>query len=305
MISILLALAPVFAVIMSGWGARLSGLVPAPAWTGVNRLAYMVLAPLFMFTEILRADLSVSEASFVLAGVGGFLAVGLIAFVLAPIARSGPAFASAHQGAVRWNTFIVLAASLSVLGPQASALVALLMGPAIPVVNIITVWVHARYGADQNASLKGVAASLISNPLIIACLSGLALNLSGLELPPPVMDTLTIIGRGALGVTLMCVGAGLEARAILARPWLMTAAIGMKLLIAPAVFIALGAGLGLSGVHLAALAMCGAAPSPPAAYILTRQMGGDRDFMAAHITASTLLSALAIPAAIFVAGLVG
>jgi hypothetical protein len=91
--------------------------------------------------------------------------------------------------------------------------VALLMGPGIPAVNVMTVAVHSRWGEGQNPSLRGVGRSLLTNPLLVACVLGLAINLSGLELPPSVMDVLAIIGRGALGVTLMCVGAGLDLKA--------------------------------------------------------------------------------------------
>ena len=305
MTALFLALAPVFLAILTGWGARLSKVVPESAWAGVNRLAYMILAPVFMFTEIVRADLSFENLSFALAGVASFLAMGVIGFVLMPVARGGPTFASAHQGVIRWNTFVILAAAAAAFGPEGSALVALLMGPGIPVVNVMTVTVHSRWGEGQNASLRGVMRSLVTNPLLIACVLGLAVNLSGVELPQSVMDLMLIIGRGALGVTLMCVGAGLDLKAISARPVLMAVAVAVKLLVAPLVFIGIGLALGLSGMHLAVLAICGAAPSPPAAYILTREMGGDPRFMAGHITATTLLSALAIPAAIWLAGLVG
>lgn len=265
----------------------------------------MVLAPVFMFTEIVRADLSFDHLSFAVAGVASFMAMGLLGFALLLVVGDRHTFASAHQGVIRWNTFVILAAAAAAFGPEGSALVALLMGPGIPVVNVMTVSVHARWGEGQNSSLKGVLRSLGTNPLLIACVLGLAINLSGLDLPPSVMDVLTIIGRGALGVTLMCVGAGLDLRAITAKPGAMVAAVAMKLLVAPLVFIGIGLALGLSGMHLAVLAICGAAPSPPAAYILSREMGGDPRFMAGHITATTLLSALAIPAAIWLAGLFG
>ncbi len=305
MMQIAVALAPVFLAILAGWGARISRVVPETAWTGVNRLAYMILAPVFMFTEIVRADLSFEEVSFAIAGVASFAAMGVLGFALWPVAGSGPTFVSAHQGVVRWNTFVILAASAAVLGPEGAALVALLMGPGIPVVNVITVSVHSRWGEGQNASLGGVLRSLVTNPLLIACLLGLAINLSGIDLPGPAMDFLTIIGRGALGVTLMCVGAGLDLRAITARPGLMAAAVGMKLVVGPLVFVGMGLLAGLQGVHLAVLAIAGAAPSPPAAYILTREMGGDPRFMAGHITATTLLSAVAIPVSLWFAGLFG
>lgn len=304
MTQLALALAPVFIAILTGWGARFTNIVPAVAWGGVNRLAYMILAPVFMFTEIVRADLSFEDVSFAIAGVLSFLTMGVIGFSLLLVAR-GPTFASAHQGAIRWNTFVILAAAASTFGPEGSALVALLMGPGIPIVNVMTVAVHSRWGEGQNPSLRGVLRSLITNPLLVACLLGLAINLSGFELPPSVIEMLTIIGRGALGVTLMCVGAGMDLKAISAKPGLMAIAVVVKLLIAPLVFVGIGLALGLSGTHLAVLAICGAAPSPPAAYILTREMGGNPQFMAGHITATTLLSALAIPSAIWLAGLFG
>jgi predicted permease len=294
----LIDLAPVFLAIMVGWAARFWGVVPEGAWAGVNRLVYMVLSPVFIFTEIMRADLALEDASFVAAGLGGFALMGLVGFVLLPIAKGDQsAFASAHQGVVRWNTFLILAASMAMLGPPGSALVALVMGPAIPVVNIITVSVHARFGHGQNPSLGGIARSLAANPLIIACLLGLAINLSGFDPPKPAMDLASLIGRGALGVSLMCVGAALNLATIAARPTLMTSAVLLKLVAAPLLFVALGKLAGLDGLHLQVLALCGAAPAPPAAYILTREMGGDPRFMAGQITATTIFSALSIPLA--------
>jgi malonate transporter len=299
------ALAPVFLVILTGWAARGSRLVPEAAWGGVNRLAYNVLAPTYMFTEIMRADITFSEITYIGITMAGFVVMGAVAFILLPLTRGDrSAFASAHQGALRWNAFVTLAASAALLGPEASALVALIMGPTIPIVNVMTVTVHARWGHGQNPSLKGVLRSLATNPLVIACLAGFALNLAGLRLTGPAADYAAILGRGALGVTLLCVGAGLDLGAIAARPTLMFASILLKLAVAPFVFVGLGVLAGLDGLHLACLAIIGAAPSPPAAYILTREMGGDPRLMAGHITATTLLSALAIPAALALAQLV-
>jgi predicted permease len=302
MTELLAALAPVFLAILVGWLAKTTRIVPDAAWAGVNRLVYMILSPTFIFTEILRAQLNFEDVSFVAAGLAGFAAMAVVGFLMLLVSRHDrPAFASAHQGVVRWNTFVVLAASLALLGPPGSALVALLMGPAIPVVNIVTVSVHARWGEGQNPSLRGILKSLATNPLIISCILGIAFVLTGWKLPQAPLDLANLVGRGALGVSLMCVGAGLSFSSISAKPTLMVAAIFLKLAAAPLIFIALGKLAGLDGLHLAALALCGAAPSPPAAYVLTREMGGDPRFMAGHITATTLLSALAIPAALALA----
>ncbi len=141
--------------------------------------------------------------------------------------------------------------------------------------------------------------------MIIACSAGLIVNFAGLAPVGFIGDFLDIIGRGALGIALMCVGAGLNLTAISAKPGLMAASLAMKLVAGPAIFLGLGLAFGLTGVHLACMAIVGASPSPPAAYVLTREMGGDPRFMAGHITASTILSALAIPAALAIANMLG
>ena len=300
--TILAALAPVFVAIFAGWAARFSKLVPESAWAGVSKATYMILSPVFIFGEIVRADLALDDLAFVAAGVAGFSTAALLGFLLWPVsAGDRPAFASAHQGVVRWNTFVILAAAAALFGTEGAALIALLLGPVIPLINSITVTVHARYGHAQNPSLQGVLRSLATNPLILACVAGLAVNLSGVRLPAPVEDSVAIIGRGALGVSLMCVGAGLDLKAVSARPALMAAAVALKLAVVPLVFIGFGLLAGLDGVRLACLALIGAAPSPPAAYVLTREMGGDPRFMAGHITATTLLAALSLPLALALA----
>jgi hypothetical protein len=295
---IIALLAPIFLAIGIGWAARFTRMVPEQAWGGVNRLAYTILAPTLIFTEVAKAQLSLAEGAFIVATVTAFVLTGATALLLRPIAGSAAAsFASAHQGVQRWNTFLALAAASALWGGEGTALIALVMGPAIPVVNIITVYVHARNGAGQNPSFAGVLRSLATNPMIIACVLGLAANAAEIRFPDAAAEVLDIIGRAALGITLMCVGAGLDIRAIASKPALMAVSVGAKLAAAPAIFISVGLLAGLDGLHLAAMALIGASPSPPAAYILSKEMGGDPRFMAGHITATTLLCALTIPAA--------
>lgn len=302
MTSVVAALAPIFLTILVGWGARFSNLVPAAAWGGANKLAYNVLGPVWMVLEVSQARLSTQEAAFLGAGLAAFLAMGACAFLLLPATGGNRhTFASAHQGATRWNAFALLGVSGALLGPESTGLVALIMGPAIPIVNVMVVSVHSRWGTGQNPSLRGILVSLAKNPMVLSCVIGLLINVSGYRFTGWAGDTMNIVGRGALGVTLMCVGAGLDLKAIGSRPALMSLAVLMKLVVGPAVFIGAGLLFGLNGVALATLAMIGASPSPPAAYTLTREMGGDPTFMAGHITATTILSALAIPAAVAIA----
>jgi predicted permease len=301
-------LAPIMAIIALGWALRVSGVVKGEAWAGVNRLAFVALIPAYSFVEIARARFDASAVTLIGGGMAAFSVMCVLAFALLPLARGDrPAFASAYQGVVRWNAFVVLAMGATLIGTEATALTALLMGFVIPLVNVASIAVFARWGHGQNPSLGGVVRGIAFNPMIVACALGLAVHAVGWrpEADEPAGRTLDILRGGALGLALLSVGAGLELGALNVRPVLLGVSVLFKVVVGPVVFLATGWMLGVEGVGLAVLALMGACPSPPAAYILAREMGGDARLMAGHITASTLLSIVSMPLAYAIAQSLG
>jgi malonate transporter and related proteins len=299
-------LAPIFAIIALGWALRVSGAVKGEMWGGVNRLAFVALIPAYSFVEIARADFGGGAFTLVGAGFAAFSVMGVLAFALLPLAgRDGPGFASAYQGSVRWNAFVVLAMGATMIGAQATALTALLMGFVIPLVNVLSIIVFSRWGNGQKASFAGIVQSVAFNPMIIACALGLATHLVDWRPEGATGKTLDILRGGALGLSLLSAGAGLDLGALNAKPLLLWASVLLKVMIGPVVFLSIGLALGVHGVGLAVLALMGSCPSPPASYILAREMGGDARLMAGHITASTFLSLISMPIALAIAQALG
>src|SRR3546814_2238944 len=96
----------------------------------------------------------------------------------------GPAFTSVFQGAVRFNTFVGLGAVTALEGGTGVTLFAVAIALAIPTLNVMCVLTLARYGDHgQGTTLKAQLLFLAKNPLIIACLLGIALNFSGIPIP--------------------------------------------------------------------------------------------------------------------------
>ncbi len=69
----------------------------------------------------------------------------------------------------------------------------------------------------------------------------------------------------------------------------------VKLLLMPAVVLALAWGLQLDPVSRDVALLFAALPTATSAYILARQLGGDAELMAAIITGQTLLAMLTLP----------
>jgi predicted permease len=297
MSDVLAGLAPVFILIALGWGARAGRLATPEAFAAVNRFGYFVLYPAFLFSLIARADFAGQGAAPFLLGVIAGLAIAVaLALSLRLIFRAdGPAFTSVFQGSIRWNGFVLLAAALPLYGQAGLDLIGLAFGPLVLTINVVSVMVLARWGAARAASWRAVLDQIVANPLILSCAAGLAANAAGLRDLGPLSNALELLGGAAMPIALICVGAGLDFRALRASSARVAVAAAIKLVIMPAILWATATAVGAGPLGAAVAAGLGATPTAAAGYTLAREMGGDARLMAAIITATTLLSFLTMP----------
>ena len=304
MSAVISALIPVFLVIALGIYLKRTLLPSAQAWDSLERLIYFVLFPALLITTTATADFRNVPA----AGVGGalfaaILGVGitLIALrmlIVRALAIDGPAFTSVFQGAMRWNTFVALSIASNLHGALGLALASVAMVAMIPLLNVLCVIVLAWYAADKAPDAKSVFDQLVRNPLIWSVLIGLTLNLSGLPLPKVVVSFGEILGRGALAVGLLVVGAGLDLDKALRPNAAVFVSVFIKLTIMPTIAISIGLAMGLSGAALTVVTIASSMPTAPGAYVLARQMGGDATLIARIITLETVAAVATIPVAI-------
>jgi len=302
MSAVLTALLPVFLLIALGAFLKRTLLPDSKSWEAFESLTYFVLFPALLLVTTATADLREIPAT----GVGGALATAIILLSLALlIARpllaraldlSGPAFTSVFQGSVRWNTYVALAIAGSLFGVPGLALASVAIVAMVPLLNFLCVLVLARYAADKAPDLRTIAGQILRNPLIWSVLAGIAVNLSGVPLPKVAVAFCEILGRGALALGLLAVGAGLD----LDKVWRPHAAViltvVLKLAVMPAVAVGLALWIGLTGAPLMVVAIASSVPSAPGAYILARQMGGDAPLYTRLLTLQTVVAFLTIPA---------
>ncbi|WP_375160658.1 AEC family transporter [Bradyrhizobium sp. RDT46] len=300
---VIAALLPVFILIVLGVVLKRSLMRLDTQWHGLEQLTYFVLFPMLLIQTLVKADLSKVPV----AGVGGALllaalAMSLLCLALRPaLARlgiGGPAFTSIFQGATRWQTFVALSIAANLFGDVGLALASVAMVAIIPLVNVFSVSVLARYASPEKQSGRAIVITLVRNPLIWACIIGLALNVTHLPLPKLWHEVADALGSSSLAIGLLVTGAGLHLEGLF-RPSL-GAAVGVvfKLVLMPALAIGLGLWFGLSGNSLAIVAICSAVPTSSSAYVLARQMGGDAPLLAQIITLQTILAAITMPVAI-------
>ena len=297
MLDVVLAILPVFLLIFLGTGLKAAGFLPPAFWEGAERLTYFLLFPALLLTTLATAefgDLEVLPMAAAIAGAVLVMAAGLLA-AKPWLDMDGATFTSLFQGSIRFNTYIGLAAASGVLGAAGLAGAAVAVALLVPLGNLLSVATLAWHAADSRPRLAEILRQLALNPLILASVLGIAINLGGFTLPPVVDPILTVLGRGALPLGLLAVGAGLDFAAARRGGRTLAMACLLKLAVLPAL-TAFGCWIfGATGVAAAVAVLFNGLPTAPSAYILARQMGGEAQLMASIITAQVALSALTLP----------
>jgi malonate transporter len=288
--SIATILLPDFALIIIGFVLiRLTDWGPF-FWSGLEKLIYFILFPALLFYSTSRVPLDFGSTSKllqvallpVLAGIAlGWLAKSL--FKVGPMI-----FESGVQTAFRFNSYIALAVASRLAGDQGTALMALIIGFAVPICNLAAV--HAL--AHQSG---GVLKEIVRNPLLMATAGGLAFNIAGLQLPEVGNLILARLGNASIALGLIAVGAGLRMTGHSEARGIGVYFLAVKLLALPALTYAAARWIELPLLQMQIAVMFAALPTASSAYVLAVRMGGNGPLVAFLISASTLLSLVTLP----------
>ena len=305
MTTIFLALLPVFIVILVGYALRRFGVIGEAQWAGLDQLCYFVLFPAIIFKEIAAADFTgvpvLRMAGAMMLAVSVMIAL-LVLFhrpLMRGLAMRGPQFTSLVQGAARWHTFIAFAIIPLQFGPAALSLGAVSAAAMTPLLNVLCVVVMARFASEARVSARALLLSIIRNPFVFSSLGGVAWQLSGLQLPAMGLQVLDMIGRGALGLALLTVGAGLRLGDAMTGWQPVAAAVALKLLAMPLIMAGALTLMGVDGQAFAVAMLCAAVPTGSGAYVLARQMGGDAPMVANMLTLQVIAAAVTIPLVLY------
>lgn len=293
---IITALIPIFSLILIGYSFRQINFPSDGFWSSADRLTYYVLMPSLLVYKLATTSLnSVDGLNFILTGLLAILIVLLIVLIINKKMKvENTAFTSVVQGAVRFNTYVFLALSASLFGDEGLILSALLITFAIPLINVICITIFALYVSQSKLSFKGLFKSIVTNPLIIACVIGGSINFSGFHIPLVFEKVLQIISSAALPMGLLSVGVGLELTGLKDSKNALFFSTSMKLVFLPIVMYSLGKFLDVNGLALSVLLIFSAMPTAPSGFVLARQLGGDVKLMSSIITLQTLVSIFTI-----------
>ena len=290
------SLIPIFSLILIGYFFKKISFPSHDFWSQADKLTYYVLMPALLIFELSNAKIDLKDSFGFIAST--FLAIVLTIFILIISNRvktiNSSSFTSVVQGGIRFNTYLFLALTSSIFGKDGLVLSAILLAFTIPFLNILCISIFAVYMKDEKLNFFYLIKSIITNPLIIACLIGGSINFFGISLPIALNNTLAILSKGALVLGLLSIGFALILKDINSFKYELFLSSFAKFIILPTFIFIFGNYFELKNEMISILILFAVLPTAPSAFILARQLGGNVSLMSSIITIQTLLSVIFI-----------
>ncbi len=298
------SLVPVFLIIALGKALTQTSFLSKEQAGVFNRLTYWVALPALLLDKVTHATFTADEVSRIsILLIVSTIASALIGIVLARVLRLNRKSAGAFvQGSSRANNAFVglpvILYSMAGLNPHIEAVATIALAPAIIFYNIFSVTVLLAYGEHQKRSATATARlfikQLLTNPLLLSCGIGLALNMLGLRFPLAVERSLGALGNAALALALLTIGASLNFKGLGKGFPISALSSCIKVFLQPAIGLGLALLWNLPPVERQILLIYLACPTAVASYVMADIFNSDSELAGHIVVVSTLLSAISL-----------
>ncbi|MEU4980383.1 AEC family transporter [Streptomyces sp. NPDC021969] len=273
----------------------------------LTKLAFHVASPALLFTTLATADLSVVFSARLLVTALSTVAVAG-AFVAVGVARGwgvGRTTIGALCSGYVNSGNLGIPIAVYVLG-DASLVAPVLLFQLVLVTPVAVTILDLSSSGGAEGPLWRRLLTPLRNPIALGSLAGVAVAASGLRVPDPVMDPVTLIGNMSVPAVLLAFGIGLcgstmPLRGVERRPVLL--AVALKAVGQPAVAWALASGVfGLRGPQLLDVVVTSALPAAQNLYTYASTYGVGERLARDAILVSTVVS---VPVLVGVAAVLG
>ena len=305
-----LIVAPVFALIASGYAAVLFRFVTETAHKGISEFAFSIAIPALLFRTIVVSEFPDVSPYRMWGAYYGALAVPWIAaLALSALLRAGRedredgvVFAI---GSVYGNIVMLgIPLTLSALGNEAAGPMALILSVNTPLLwlcGILQMELVSRKRTGSALSvIQPVLADLARNPLMLAIGFGVVWRFTGLGLNPVVDRTIELLAQAGSPAALIALGINLfrfEVKGEMSSVVVMSA---LKLLAMPAAAFVLAKLLGLPPTAAGVVVLFAAMPTGANAYIFAVQYQRLVNPVSGAVALGTLLAAVTLPVVVMV-----
>lgn len=297
---ILETLAPVFLVILLGFGLRKRGWLTDGFLAEANRVVFWLGLPAYLFISLATASHESAPVGRLLAmlllATGAMLALGWLVARLLGLRREtvGTFVQATYRGNLAFVALPVLAAMPSGAAGMSTAAL-LVMAPLLATYNAtgVALLLASSQKAGPGMALR-VGSEVLKNPLFWSCVAGGLYGWLALPMPHWLDRTIGTVGQMSLPLALICIGGALAVTPLRGNRRNASCAALLKTAGQPLLGWLFARWLGLPPAETQAGLILLATPTAVATYTMVTQLGGDEALAASSVVLSTLLSVAAL-----------
>ncbi|AYD03275.1 AEC family transporter [Neorhizobium sp. NCHU2750] len=299
MSAVLANVLPVFILIFLGWLIAKSGVLKAETGDALGEFVFKIAVPMLIFDTLATADFQgvspfrLWTAYFI--GVAITWAIG--DFIAKRIFRRDAKIAviAGMSGSFANNVFIGLPLVSHIVGEDGLVALSILLAIHLPIMMIVgtilmegaAAKVDGTAARSVAAVLKQVGSNLARNPLVIALVLGLIVNISGLSMPGPLRMVIDQIAASASPAALISIGMALTRYSVKGDLNLSASAAVLKLFLLPACVFLSGRMLDLRPDWTAALVLTASVPTGINAWLIAQRFRSGQSLAASVISITT------------------
>jgi malonate transporter and related proteins len=287
------SLIPIFALIIFGYLFKKISFPSHDFWPMADKLTYYILMPSLLILTLSQAKFENNSFELILSStIAIFLTLLTLVIFNKFNQTNSSSFTSVVQGGIRFNTYVFLALSGSIFGSEGLVIAAIIISFAIPILNIFCISIFAIYSDNQKINILFILKSIFKNPLIIASIIGVLINILGFQMPLSLENFLKILSAAALPLGLLSIGYALVLKDIKSAKKDMLVSIIAKFIVLPAFIFFISKYLELDALAISVLVLFAIMPTAPSSFILARELKGDLQLITSIITVQTILATI-------------
>ena len=292
------AMMPLFFLMVVGMLLRRAGVVSEPVANGMNKYVFTIGIPVLLFNDLATSDLSdMWDPGFIGFCFVATLAGIALAYVVSLLYRKTSYQGEFVQAAYRSSaSLLAIGVMQNIYGT--SGIASLMVIGAVPLYNVMAVVILVAMRPNRSGQASGTLAStvrgVVTNPIIIGIVVGLAWAALRIPMPTMVAKTVGSIADTATPVGFIAMGVLFDARKAFAvrGPAILATLMKLVLLVALTLPFAVMAGYREQAL-VAVLVMMGSATTL-SSFVMARNMGHDGTLTSSVVMLSTLLSAFTL-----------
>lgn len=302
------AVIPFLIYITFGYTMKVKGVITEEFLQKLNKMIFRLFYPFMTFYNIYKADASsLPSSTLLIFGGGSILVLEILLVLIVPrIVKENPRRGVIIQAIYRSNFILFgLPLTLAVFGDEASSTAAMLITVVVTIYNTTSVVILEMFHSDGKSDPKTILLNIVKNPLLQGAALGLVFFFCGIKLPSCIVKPISEFSNMTSPLALFVLGGTLQFNAISKNLKYLVPALTAKLVIIPAITLALAYAIGLRGVELFLILAVHATPVAAASYPMAQNMGGDGELAGEFVVISTVISTVTLFLWIFFMNIIG